>query len=509
MSSAFRLVPPGCVPPLDPGFRPAALADRGLREEIRASGAGVPLVIALERADGAISRYETIAFPDGHPRAGANLLYAERLVKFLLWARGGWKLVVGGPPHVGAHVQAVFAPGGARAFDVEFMGGRVYQRPFVVSRCAAHDVPEARETGEALGRHLEGCRIGFDLGASDLKISAVIDGEAVFSDEIVWHPAAQSDPAYHRQMIVSALRLAQAKMPRLDAIGGSSAGVYVHNQPMVATLFRGVPAERFGEIRTMFLRIGEEFGVPLEVINDGDVTALAGAMSLDATGVLGIAMGSSEAAGYVNLDGAIAGWLNELAFAPIDYSPSAALDELSGDRGVGAQYFSQQCVFRLAPSVGITVPAGAGVSMAEQLRHVQAQLEAGHEGAVRIWETIGVYLGYALAHYADFYDLTHVLILGRVTSGRGGPLILERAKAVLAAEFPDLAGVDIRLPDEKIRRVGQSIAAASLPALRGERGGVHGAPPLEGERSGASGEERAERSELGGVQGTPPLEEGR
>ncbi len=465
MSSPFRLVPPGCTPPLDPGFRPAALANRTLRDEIRASGAGVPLVIALERADGAISRYETSAFPDGHPRAEANLTYAERLVKFLLWARGGWRVVVGGPASIGAHVQAAYAPGGARRFDVEFMGTRVYQRPFVVSRCAAHEAPAARETGEALGRHLDGCRIGFDLGTSDLKVSAVVDGEAVFSDEIVWNPAAQSDPGYHRQMIVSALRSVQAKMPRLDGIGGSSAGIYVHNQPRVATLFRGVPAERFGEIRAMFQGIADEFGVPLEVINDGDVTALAGAMSLDDTGVLGIAMGSSEAAGYVNLDGAIAGWLNELAFAPVDYSPSAALDDWSGDRGVGAQYFSQQCVFRLAPAVGITVPAGPGVSMAEQLKHVQQHLEAGHEGAVRIWETIGVYLGYALAHYADFYDLRHVLILGRVTSGRGGPLILERAKAVLAAEFPDLARVDIRLPDEKTRRVGQSIAAASLPAI--------------------------------------------
>ena len=215
----------------------------------------------------------------------------------------------------------------------------------------------------------------------------------------------------------------------------------------------------------MFLRIAEEFGVPLEVINDGDVTALAGAMSLDASGVLGIAMGRSEAAGYVNRDGAITGWLNELAFAPVDYSPGAPVDEWSGDRGVGAQYFSQQCVFRLAPAVAITVPAGA--PLAEQLGHVQQQLEGGHEGAVRIWETIGVYLGYALAHYADFYDLNHVLILGRVTSGRGGPLLLERAKAVLAAEFPELAALDLRLPDEKTRRVGQSIAAASLPARRG------------------------------------------
>jgi predicted NBD/HSP70 family sugar kinase len=433
---------------------------------MRASGAGVPLAIALERGDGAISRYDTIVFPDGHPRADANLTYVERLVKFLLWARGGWRVVVGGPPGVCAHVQSVYAPAGARRFDVEFMGERVYQRRFVVEGCTADDVPEAREAGQPLGRHLDGCRIGFDLGASDLKVSAVVDGQAVFSDEIVWSPGAQSDPGYHRRMIVTALKQAQAKLPRLDAIGGSSAGIYVHNQPMIASLFRGVPAERFDEVRAMFLRIGEEFGVPIEVINDGDVTALAGAMSLDDTGVLGIAMGSSEAAGYVNRDGAITGWLNELAFAPVDYSASAPVEEWSGDCGVGAQYFSQQCVFRLAPAVGIALPAGDGVTMAEQLKHVQEHLEAGHEGAARIWESIGVYLGYALAHYADFYDLRHVLILGRVTSGSGGPLILEQAKAVLAAEFPDLAALDIRLPDEKTRRVGQSIAAASLPAIR-------------------------------------------
>lgn len=470
MSSAFRLVAPVVVPPLDPGFRPAAIANRSFREDIRVSGDGVPLVIALERADGAISRYETIAFPEGHPRAEANLVYAERLVKFLLWARGGWKIVIGGPAHIATHVQAVYSAGGPRRFDVEFMGDRVYRRPFTVVGCSAEEAPAAQETGVALGRHLDGCRIGFDLGASDLKVSAVIDGDAVFSDEIVWEPTEQTDPEYHRRMIVDALRMAQARMPRLDAIGGSSAGIYVHNQPMIASLFRGVPEERFDAVRTMFLRISEEFGVPLEVINDGDVTALAGAMSLDENGVLGIALGSSEAVGYVNPEGAITGWLNELAFAPVDYNPAAPADEWSGDQGVGALYFSQQCVFRLAEAAGISVPEGAGVTKAERLRHVQEHLEAGHEGAARIWETIGVYLGYALAHYADFYDLEHVLILGRVTSGRGGPLILERAKAVLAAEFPGLSAIDIRLPDEKIRRVGQSIAAASLPALGGHAG---------------------------------------
>ena len=464
MTSAFGLVAPRHVPPLEPEFRPAVLANRAFREEVAASGAGVPLVIGLERPDGSLSRYDTVAFPDGHPRAGANLVYAERLVKFLLWARGGWKVHVGGPSSIGQHVARIYAADGARMFDHFFMGEQVHGRPFTVVVCDAQDVPASRAGGTPLGRHLDGYRIGFDLGASDLKVSAVVDGEPIFSEEIVWEPVEQTDPAYHRGKIREALKLAKSKMPRLDAIGGSSAGVIVDNRPMVASLFRGIPEDRFGEIREMFLRFRDEFGVPLEVANDGDVTALAGAMSLDDNAVLGVALGSSEAAGYVNPEGAITGWLNELAFAPVDYNPAAAVDEWSGDAGVGALYFSQQCVFRLAPSVGITLPADA--TKTEKLKHVQAHLEAGHEGAAKIWQSIGVYLGYGIAHYADFYDLRHVLILGRVTSGRGGALILEGAKAVLADEFPEIAArVNIQLPDEKSRRVGQSIAAASLPAI--------------------------------------------
>ncbi len=466
MDAAFRLVAPRLTPPLDPGFRPASLANGAFAAEVRASGTGVPLALALERSGGAVSRFDTVVFPEDHPRAAANLAYAERLLKFLLWARGGWRVYVGGSPAVAAHLAAVYAPDGARRFDVEFMGAQIYQRPFTVTPCAVDAAPAPREAGRPLGRHLDGCRIGFDLGASDLKVSAVVDGEAVFSHEIVWEPVEQTDPAYHYDRITAALRLALARMPRLDAIGGSSAGVYVDSRPMVASLFRGIPQDRFDAIRSMFLRIRDEFGVPLEVVNDGDVTALAGAMAIGDNGVLGVAMGSSEAAGYVNPEGAITGQLNELAFAPVDYSPDAPADEWSGDRGVGALYFSQQCVFRLAPLVGVPLPSGPAVHKAEKLRHVQHQLEAGYEGAVQIWDTIGVYLGYGLAHYAEFYDLRHVLILGRVTSGRGGPLILDRAKAVLAEEFPDVAArVSLRLPDETTRRVGQSIAAASLPAL--------------------------------------------
>ncbi len=466
MSDSFTLIEPSIIPPLDPGFRPAVLANRAFRQAVAASGVGVPLVLGLERVNGSLSRFETTVFPDDHPQADSNLRYTERLVKFLLWQKGGWKVYVGGPRHIGEYIRATYAADGARAFDYQFMGEKVYQQPFTVVICAADEVPPEHEPEKSLGRHLEGCRIGFDLGASDLKISAVVDGEAIFSEEIVWEPRKQTDPRYHYGKIVDALKLAASKLPRVDAIGGSSAGVYVANRPMIASLFRGIPDDRFDEIRNMFLRIREEMGnIPLEVINDGEVTALAGSMSLEDDSILGVAMGSSEAAGYVTPEGNITDWLNELAFAPVDYQPDAPADEWSGDRGVGALYFSQQCVFRLAPKAGIEIPQD--VTDADKLKAVQVKLEAGHEGALNIWRSMGVYLGYGIAHYADFYVLKHVLILGRCTSGSGGQIILDGANAVLKAEFPDLAArVNIQLPDEKSRRVGQSIAAASLPEIR-------------------------------------------
>ena len=465
----LKLVKPRFVPPLDEKFRPAVLANRAFQKKVENSGAGVPLVLGLERADGSISRFETRVFPDGHPQAEANLYYTERLVKFLLWQRGGWKIYIGGPRHIGDYIKQCYAPDGVHAFDYHFMGEKVYQKPFTVVSCAATQVPPEQESEQSLGRHLEGYRIGFDLGASDLKISAVVDGEAIFSDEIVWEPRKQSDPQYHYDQIMAALKTAASKMPQVDAIGGSAAGVYVNNRAMVASLFRGIPKDRFDQVKNMFLRIRDEMGVPLEIVNDGEVTALAGSMSLGDNGVLGIALGSSEAAGYVTMDGNITGWLNELAFAPVDYQPDAAVHEWSGDKGCGALYFSQQCVFRLAPKAGIKIPDD--VTDAEKLKSVQQKLETGHEGATKIWQSIGTYMGYAIAHYADFYDLKHVLVLGRCTSGKGGTLILDGTNEVLKSEFPTLAAqINIQLPDEKSRRVGQSIAAASLPTIH--RGGA-------------------------------------
>ena len=460
----MKLIKPQFVPPLDEDFRPAILANQAFRSDVLASGQAVDLVIGLKRTNESISRYETIVFPADHPRAQENLRYVERLVKYLLWQRGGWQVYIGGSEQIGKHIQEVYAANGTRSFDYHFMGGKIFLREFKVISCDISEIPPENEKDLKLGRHLKGNRIGFDLGASDLKVAAVVDGKPIFSTEIEWEPTIQTDPNYHYKKITAALKLAASKLSSVDAIGGSSAGNYADNRALVASLYRGIPEDRFVEIRNMFWRIRDDFGVPLEIINVGEVSALAGSMSLGVNSILGIALGSSEAGGYINRAGNVNEWLDELAFCPVDYNPNAPVDEWSGDRGCGALYFSQQCVFRLAPKVGIEIPAG--ITNAQKLKFVQEKLEAGHAGAAQIWQSMGYYMGYAIAHYADFYDLSHVLILGRCTSGKGGPLILEGANAVLAGDFPELAAqIAIQLPDEKSRRVGQSIAAASLPRI--------------------------------------------
>ncbi|HVN82256.1 MAG TPA: ROK family protein [Terriglobia bacterium] len=468
MRSLYNIpINPAVIPPRDPDFLPASVFNRGFRERTTQVG-GVPLRLALERAEGVISTYSTEVPRPYSAEFPHCLYYVERIVKFLLWQHGGWKLTVGGPKEVGEFIQATYSPSAARAFDYEFMS-RVYEKPFTVVVTTPDAVPEARENPIALGRHLEGCRVGFDLGASDRKSSAVIDGKVVFSEEVPWDPRNASDPGYHYQGVLDSIRRAAAKLPRLEAVGGSSAGVYVANRARIASLFRGVPREAFEEkIAGMFLRIRDELGVPMEVINDGEVTALAGSMSIGDNPVLGIALGSSQAAGYVDAQGHITGGLNELAFAPIDYRPNAPADEWSGDTGCGVQYFSQVGAIRVASAAGMQFEQGLGLP--EKLVVLQERMQKGEALARQVYETLGIFLGYGLAHYADFYDLKHVLILGRVTTGPGGEIILEKAKEALRKDFPEAAQrLKLALPDESNRRVGQSIAAASLPELSQSR----------------------------------------
>jgi predicted NBD/HSP70 family sugar kinase len=465
MNDDFELIEPYHAPPLDTDFRPAVLANRAFVNAVNESGHSTPLRIALERADGSISTFETVCYDAHSEKFGANLFYAERLVKFLLWQRGGWKVTVGGPSAIGEYIKQVYSPEGERSFDHDFMGAQVYEREFTVEVTDAASVPDTKEDTQPLGRHLDGCRIGIDLGGSDYKLAAVKDGECVWADEFPWDPKTQTDPAYHYERIMEGLKKAASYLPRVDAIGGSAAGVWINDRVLVASLFRGIPRDIFNsQVKDIFVKIGKEWGVPLTIVNDGEVTALAGSMDLGANAVLGVAMGTSEAAGYVTRDGNITGWLNELAFAPIDYAATAPFDEWSGDKGCGVQYFNQTGVARLAEKAGIEFEEG--LSLPQKLVVVQDLMKKGDERVAEVYETVGIWFGYALAHYCDFYDVENVLILGRATTGQGGQIILENANKVLEGEFPELAGsLKLHLPDEASRRTGQSVAAASLPAL--------------------------------------------
>ncbi len=449
---------------LDPGFTPLSLVCKSMKEATETVGQDI--VIAIERNKGYTTTYKTRIYPDGCGHDEENFRFVERIVKSLLWVAGGYKVIIAGSAVVGEKIKEAYTYGGLRDFDVRFME-RVYEESFSVEITSLENAPKDKSAAASIGRHLDGCRIGFDAGGSDRKVSAVINGESVYSEEVVWFPKTESNPDYHYEGILNAMKTAASHMPRVDAIGVSSAGVYIDNRIMVASLFLKVSDEDFDKkVKNMYIDVAREIGenIPIEVANDGDVTALAGAMDLNDDSVLGVAMGTSEAGGYVDPEGKITGWLNELAFVPVDFSEEAMVDEWSGDYGCGVKYFSQDAVIKLCPAAGIELDEG--LSPAEKLKVVQGLMKNGDERAAAIYDTIGAYFGYAIAYYAEFYEMKHVLIMGRVTSGEGGVILLERAKEVLRTEFPELAEkIQLHIPDEKSRRVGQSVAAASLPKI--------------------------------------------
>ena len=447
------------IPALDPEFIPF-----GIWTEAYLKDAEQPIAIAVERNDGHVSVRRT--FIHGTAEfSNADYRYVERYVKFLLWSIGGFKVSICGASDIARKLQNAYSADGERAFDYDFFQ-KLYERPLEIVDLPLDQCPQAYEVAKPIGGHLDGCRIGFDAGGSDRKVSAVIDGECVYSEEVVWHPKKNPDPNYQYEGILDSFRTAASKMPRVDAIGVSSAGVFIGNAPMISSIFYCVPRERWDEVKTVFDRAAAEIGdVPIVVANDGDVSALAGAMGMNVGSIMGMAMGTSEAVGYVDKDKNVLGWINELAFAPVDLNEDAMQDEWSTDFGVGCKYFSQDAVNKLAPRAGIELDES--LTPAEKLKVVQALMEKDDPRAAAVYKDIGIYLAYTVVQYCQFYDIHHLMLLGRVMSGKGGDLILSTCKAVLADEFPALAEkVNVMLPDEKTRRVGQSAAAASLPEIR-------------------------------------------
>ena len=446
-------------PKLEPEFIPFGVWTHAYLKEAKK-----PLAIAVERDKGRISVHRT--FIHGTPEmAQADYRYVERYVKFLLWSIGGFRVYICGCSELAKALQQAYTPTGERHFDYTFVQ-QLYECDLEILDLPLEECPASNEIPQPIGGYLDGCRIGFDAGGSDRKVSAVIDGKCVYSEEVIWFPKLNEDPDYHYGHILEAFRTAASKMPRVDAIGVSSAGTFIGNAPMVASLFIKVPRSNWDKVKTIYDRAAAEIGdVPILVANDGDVSALAGAMGLGKGNLMGMAMGTSEAVGYVDKDQNVLGWINELAFAPVDLNSTAMQDEWSTDYGVGCKYFSQDAVIKLAPKAGIDIDES--LSLAEKLKFVQGLMEQDDPRAISIFETIGAYLAYTVVLYSDFYNIEYLMLLGRVMSGKGGDTILRVCNEILADEYPDLAAkCTVTLPDEKMRRVGQSVAAASLPSIQ-------------------------------------------
>ena len=455
---------PQIIPPLDKNFVPAVLWRKAYHSGCLSQKNRRTCILTGRRSDHTGFRKTLDLWPDTDTLFKLNLYYLERTIKFLLWQKGAVRIDVWGADRETKALSEIYSPTGERGFDHDFFGRKVYDERFSINVSKNKPLNLIRDNTQKIGGHWKGCRIGFDLGGSDRKVAALMDGKVVFEDETPWNPYYQSDIAYHFNGIQDSLKRAAANLPHVDAIGGSAAGIYINNEARLASIFRGIAEDQYPNlVRPLFHRLKNYWeNVPFIVVNDGEVSALAGSLTGLKGSVLGIAMGTSMAAGYVNSSSHITSWLNELAFAPVDYRDDASKDEWSGDVGCGVQYFSQQAVSRLIPVSSIKL--SDLLSQAEQLVEVQDLMMKGDERACKIFETIGIYLGYSLACFEEFYDLDQVLLMGRVTTGQGGVVIMEKAREVLQTEFPELEDkINIGLPDERFRRLGQAVIAASLP----------------------------------------------
>ncbi|MBR2363837.1 MAG: hypothetical protein IKA79_01430, partial [Lentisphaeria bacterium] len=108
----------GMIPELDKDFIPAVLWDREFKKEVRASGRAKEIAIAVERTEESVSVISTIVFDKADAgEMAANVRHVERLVKGLLWMRGGYKVTIAGAPEVAEKLAEIYSEKGERAFD--------------------------------------------------------------------------------------------------------------------------------------------------------------------------------------------------------------------------------------------------------------------------------------------------------------------------------------------------------------------------------------------------------
>jgi len=482
------LVRPKVPAPLDPNFSPLILAKRNYLKYV--AGSGQFLEWACPRSDGC-GRYKLPVFADNHEDFEASVYLAGVLIQEMIWQRSASSLLLAGSAKLCEALKAAFSKGGAYEYEAGSMPNvnGTPEKEFEVKIVKAEELPPNKESPQECGKDVSGNRLSFDLGKSDIKTVFIKDGEILDSKETEWDVTAV-DPQYHFDAIVAAMRAtierANAKgAGKIDAVGGSATGtVSAANEATWCDIFPNVPPDVYkAKVVDIFQRIAKEVAgdVPLKVINDGEVTALAAVQRIGKGNILGISMGSSEGGGYANADGNLLGWINEMCYIRLDMNPEAPTDPWTkgAHRGISHMYLGQRGATKLAAKAGVVLPENYVYPHADMctikhedhagcLKLIQkAMADPAQEPQVRkLYETVGVYLGYGLAQYCEFYKIDHVMILGRVSKGNGGDLMLEVAKKVLQTEFPEYAGMQFHTADDHFKAVGQCIAAAALPVIK-------------------------------------------
>jgi len=473
--------------PLDPDFSPLYL---GKKQYLQATkNCTDKLKWALPRPGGC-GRGELPVFPEGHKNCDASVYMASVLINNMMWERAAASLELSGPAWMTASMVAAYTTDGPCSFEVKNMPNAcgTPDTPFGVTVVAAKDLSKAKETPSKCGTEANGSRLAFDLGKSDIKVVVVKDNEVLYSKETEWD-VTNVDPDYHFNAIKAAMEIGKAELEKtgskIEAIGGSATGaISANSEATWCDCFPNVPPDVYQEkVVNIFHRLRDALapGVPLKVINDGEVTALAAYSKLGGKGnILGISMGSSEGGGYANKDGDLLGWINELCFLKLDLNPEAPHDPWTKGThsGISHMYLGQRGATKLAKAGGIEAPENQlwphpdmctikHDNHAQCLKLIQKAMTdpAKEPQARKIYETVGVYLGYGLCQYLDHYRIDHLMILGRVSKGAGGDIMLEVAKSVLAKEKPKVK-IEFHTADDHFKAVGQCIAAAALPELK-------------------------------------------
>jgi predicted NBD/HSP70 family sugar kinase len=481
---ALLLTRPKIPAPLDPNFSPLILGKRNYLEHAKGCTDKLEwaLIHAPSSSDG-VGRYSLPVFNEDSKYFEASVYLSGILIQEAIYQRGVSSLLLSGPRKICEAVKSAYSPGGAYEFELNFIpvACGFAGKAFEVKIVPAEELPSAKETPIPCGKEANGCRLAYDLGKSDIKTVAVKDNEILYSKETEWD-VTNPDPQYHFDSVLAALKLAKETLPQVDSVGGSTTGtVSVDCKAIWCDLFPNVPQDVFeAKVVDFHKRLAKEVAgdVPMKVINDGEVTALAAVQKIKAGNVLGISMGSTEGAGYANADGHLLGWMNEFGFYKLDLNPEAPIDPWTEGHHTGCShlYLGQRAASKLAHKVievpeNMVYPHDDMLGMyhalhANCLKLVQkAMADPKQESTVRLlYETMGVYLGYALAQYSEFYKIDHVMVLGRVSKGKGGDVMFEKAREVMNTEFPELK-IELHSADDHFKAVGQCIAAAALPIL--------------------------------------------